>query len=163
MKKILAAVFACALIAQLGVAAEGSLLKVMVGSCNFKVMDASGVKPIAKATVTIADTVKGATIAKAVTDATGRCKIDVAAGHYILKVNDQLMAVMKADTTHTITECQMVMRKPVVVGDGDDVVTGNSILGISKKSALITGSLSAAAAAGGYEWERHNDDGDNSP
>lgn len=109
------------LLVQTGIAAQsarpGSLLKMKSGVCSFRLLDATGVKPLDGATLALSSVTDGKVIVKATSDKQGNCKIDVAEGRYILSVDKLNVTIIETSDDLKITECRILVPEvPMQVG-----------------------------------------------
>jgi len=134
-----------------------NLLRMKAGMCNFRLLDAKGVKPLAGATLSLASAEDGADTVRAVADKTGACSMDVAAGRYVLSVNRQHLAILETSGECKTRECRIIVPgKDMLVGGQRRVVEEDEGLlawllgGGSGMKAVVIGGTTVLVGVGGY-------------
>ena len=141
--------------------AEGkNLLKMKSGPCTFKLLEADGVTPLARSTLSLVSVAQGKTLVKALSDKAGVCVTEIAPGRYILNVNQKSLAVLETSEEATIKECRIIVpEKPMIVGGAAEAAEEEEarkglvawlLGGEGAAQPLIVGGVAVLAGAGGY-------------
>jgi len=87
----------------------GPLATLKSGLCQFKVLASDGVKPLAGAVVKFIDGNDEKKVLDATADKAGKCSMELAAGRFILSINDINVSVLDIADNATISECRIIM------------------------------------------------------
>lgn len=147
-----------------------NLLRMKSGTCTFTLLQKDGVTPVKGATLTLLGVDDGKSRVNAVSDKTGTCVADIAAGRYILQVDRQSLAVLETAEASDIRQCRVIVPdKPMVVGGQEEAAqeeeARNALVawlmgGEGAARPIIVGGVAILAGTGGYLIYENNDDDD---
>lgn len=121
-----------------------ALVKMKSGTCVFKMLDASGIKPLNGADLKLNNVDNGKMVAEAKANRNGVASVDVNDGRYVVSVDGKKLAIVDASAVASITECRLIVPDmPMQVG-GQELVGAGALAG-----AGGGGAAGGVAAAGG--------------
>jgi hypothetical protein len=155
-----------------------SVLQLKSGPCTFRILDSTGTKPQSGAVLALVSAEDSKPVASVKTDENGGCAITLAAGRYVLSVNEMNLAVLMAASDATLSDCRILLpaeAKPLPVGgapqgeQGSTQRRGGGAFWTSSRVVVVGGVVvlvgAAAYTVADYQGrrERREDDRDDRP
>jgi hypothetical protein len=109
--------------------ATPNVLHLKSGPCTFRLLDSTGTKPQSGAALCLVSAEDLKPVASIKADDNGNCALTIAAGRYVLSVNEMNMAVLMASNDATLTDCRILLPtepKPMPVGGAPAQGEGSS-------------------------------------
>ncbi|NCD33507.1 MAG: hypothetical protein EOL87_08850 [Spartobacteria bacterium] len=160
-----------------------ALVKMKSGTCVFKMLDASGIKPLKGADLKLNNVDNGKMVAEAKANQNGVASVDVNDGRYVVSVDGKKLAIVDASAVASITECRLIVPDmPMQVGGqelggagalaagggggaGGVAAAGGGLFGLSTTTLIVSGVavVGAGVATAAVIEENRNKDDDPTP